>query len=78
VIAARDERTDTLEHFAWGVMPELAIRLGRKAGDLERDQAERALLLAGLVTSGETGVEAVRLVIRAHRQRATSGSDRIH
>jgi hypothetical protein len=78
VIAARDERTDTLEHFAWGVMPELAIRLGRKAGDLERDQAERAGLLTGLVTSGEMGVEAVRAVIRAYRRRAASGSDRIH
>jgi len=78
VIAAHDERTDRLEHFAWGVMPELAIRLGRKAGDLERDQAERAELLAGLMTSGATAVDAVRAVIHAHRQGAGSGSDRVH
>ena len=78
VIAARDERTDTLEQFAWGVMAELAIRLGRKAGDLERDQAERAALLAQLATSGTTDVDAVRTAIRAHRLGATSGGERIH
>ncbi len=42
VLAARDPRTGRLEHFAWGVMPELAIRLGRKAGDLEADAQTRA------------------------------------
>ena len=78
VIAARDERTDRLEHFAWGVMAELAIRLGQKAGDLERDQAERAALLAQLATSGTTGVDAVRTAVRAHRLGATSGGERIH
>ena len=65
VIAARDERTDTLEHFAWGVMPELAIRLGRKAGDLERDQAERADVLRALQAAGTTAAEDVRHAIRS-------------
>jgi hypothetical protein len=60
VVAARDERTDRLEHFAWGVMPELAIRLGRKAGDLENDQAERATLLSRLVDEGVLDVDSVR------------------
>ena len=78
VIAARDERTDTLEHFAWGVMPELAIRLDRKAGDLETDQAERAALLGQLAASGTTEVDAVRGAIRAHRLGAPTGGQRIH
>lgn len=65
VIAARDERTDTLEHFAWGVMPELAIRLGRKAGDLEREQAERADLLRALLAAGTTEPDEVRQSIRS-------------
>ena len=78
VIAALDERTDRLEHFAWGVMPELAIRLGRKAGDLETDQAERAALLDQLVASGTTDVDAVRAAIRAHRLGAPTGGERIH
>jgi hypothetical protein len=78
VIAARDDDTDTLEHFAWGVMSELAIRLDRKAGDLERDQSERAGLLRDLVASGRTDVEAVRMAIDAHRRGATAGGGRIH
>ena len=78
VIAARDERTDTLEHFAWGVMPELAIRLDRKAGDLETVQAERAALLGQLAASGTTEVDAVRGAIRAHRLGAPTGGQRIH
>ena len=78
VIAARDERTDQLEHFAWGVMPELAIRLGRKAGDLETDQAERAALLDQLAASGTTDVDAVQAAVRAHRLGAPTVRERIH
>nr|MBA2380540.1 hypothetical protein [Chloroflexota bacterium] len=65
VLAARDATTDRLEHFAWGVLPELGIRLGRKAGDLERDQAERADLLAGLVSRGAVDLPTVRSAIAA-------------
>ena len=70
VIAARDEGSDTLEHFAWGVMPELAIRLARKAGDLELDQAERAAMLDGLARSGTTDVDDVRQAIGSYRAAA--------
>jgi hypothetical protein len=71
VVAARDERTDRLEHFAWGVMPELAIRLGRRAGDLERDQAERAAVLGRLAEEGVVDVDSVRAVIsEVHRERS--------
>jgi hypothetical protein len=65
VIAVRDERTDRLEHFAWGVMPELAIRLGRKAGDIEGDQTERAAILAGLARDGVVDVDSVHAAIAA-------------
>jgi hypothetical protein len=78
VIAARDESTDALEHFAWGVMPELAIRVGRKAGDLELDQAERAELLQALVEAGTTEVDAVRRAILFHRAAAAVGPDHRH
>jgi hypothetical protein len=74
VIAARDEGTDTLEHFAWGVMPELAIRFGRKAGDLEREQAERAELLNDFVRAGSLDVPAVRAAVAARGV----GSPRVH
>jgi len=63
-LAVRDDAGDRLEHFAWGVMPELAIRLGRPAGDLEREQLERAAILAGLARDDVVDVDSVRSVIR--------------
>jgi hypothetical protein len=77
VLAARDEASDRLDHFAWGVMPELAIRLGRKAGDLERDQAERAAMLAGLADEGAVDLDTVRAAIGAHRH-ATGPDAKVH
>lgn len=74
VLAVRDPGADDLEHFAWGVMPELAIRLGRPAGDLEREQAGRAALLRSLVRSGALDVPTVRSAIAAH----ASSSLRVH
>jgi hypothetical protein len=78
VIAVRDDDSDALEHFAWGVMPELAIRVGRKAGDLELDQAERAQLLQALVDAGATEVDVVRRAILLHRAGAAVGPDHRH
>jgi hypothetical protein len=70
VLATRNESTNRFDHFAWGVLPELAIRLGRKAGDLERDQADRAALLERLVDDGVVEVDKVRLAITAQRAAA--------
>jgi hypothetical protein len=70
VVAARDERTGQLEHFAWGVMPELAIRLDRKQGDLERDRVERQALLERLVAEDVVDVASVRAAITAHGDHA--------
>jgi hypothetical protein len=69
VLAARDERTDRLEHFAWGVLPEIALRLGRPAGELEREGAGRADVLRGLADAGVVDVESVRAAIAAERRR---------
>jgi hypothetical protein len=41
VLAARDAKSGQLEHFAWGVMPELAARIAMKAGDLEAEVDRR-------------------------------------
>jgi hypothetical protein len=46
VVAARDPSTDRLEHFAWGIVPELADRIGIRPVELERQQARRAEILA--------------------------------
>ena len=48
VLAVQDARGGGFEHFAWGVLGELAARLGRRPAELEREQAVRAALLAGL------------------------------
>jgi hypothetical protein len=76
VLAVRDDATDTLEHFAWGVMPELAIRLGRRAGDLEADAARRSSVLRGLAERGIVDVESVRSAIQEARAEADSGRPR--
>ncbi len=78
VVAARDDDSDALEHFAWGVMPELAIRVGQKAGDLELDLAERAQLLRALVAAGTTDVDAVRRAIQLHAATTVPGPDHRH
>jgi hypothetical protein len=41
---------DTFDHFAWGVLPELAIRVGARPIELEREQARRAATLRGAAT----------------------------
>jgi len=68
VLAARVEADDRLEHFAWGVMPEVAAELGLRAGDLEADLADRAAFLQALAETGPGDGEALRKAIRAwHR-----------
>jgi hypothetical protein len=66
VLAVRDD-DGGLEHFAWGVMPELATRLGWRAGDLEADQARRAEILRELAADGVVDVDSVRAAIAANR-----------
>ena len=55
------------EHFAWGVLPEIAARLGQRAGDLERDLHHRRDDLAGLATAGVTSLAEVRQLIEGYR-----------
>jgi hypothetical protein len=66
VLAAYESRTDELEHFAWGIVPELAVRVGRSASDFEREQARRAEFLQGLVAAGVTDPSAVRLALASY------------
>jgi hypothetical protein len=45
VLATWNMTTDTFDHFAWGVLPELAARTGRRPVELEREQARLAAVL---------------------------------
>ena len=51
VLATWSMAADTYDHFAWGVLPELAIRVGMRPIELEREQARRATTLRGAATA---------------------------
>ncbi|HEY7522756.1 MAG TPA: hypothetical protein VH720_03755 [Candidatus Limnocylindrales bacterium] len=63
VLAAWDEGLGTLEHYAWGVIPELAERVGRRAGDLELDLERRRAYLADLAAAAILDPTAVRAAL---------------
>jgi hypothetical protein len=67
VLATWDPNLDRFEHFGWGVTPELALRVGRKAGDFEIEVDRRRDYLAGLAEAGIVEVDAVRAAIDGHR-----------
>jgi hypothetical protein len=60
VLSTWDPGADRHEDFSWGVVPELAERVGRRAGDLEVERDRRAAVLATLVRSRVFEPGAVR------------------
>ena len=72
VLATWDPARDEFEHFGWGVTPELALRVGRKAGDFELEVDRRRDYLAGLAEAGIVDVDAVRAAIDAYRSTTTA------
>jgi hypothetical protein len=67
VLATWDPNHDRFEHFAWGITPELAMRVGRKPGDFEIEADRRRDYLAGLAEAGIVDVAAVRAAIDGYR-----------
>ena len=67
VLATWDDRLGRYEHFAWGVLPEIAARLGRRTGDLEADLHHRRDDLAGLAKAGVTSLDEVRRLVAGYR-----------
>jgi hypothetical protein len=72
VLATWDEAADRFEHFAWGIVPELANLTGRKAGDFSHEHERRRDYLAGLAAAGVTDVDAVRSAIDGYRAASTA------
>jgi len=72
VLATWDPNQDRFEHFGWGVTPELAMRVGRKAGDFELEVDRRRDILAGLAEAGTVDVDAVRAAIGGYRRNAAA------
>jgi hypothetical protein len=67
VLATWDPGHDSFEHFAWGIIPELARRTVHRAGDFEVELDRRRDYLADLAAAGVTGVEDVRNAIDGYR-----------
>ncbi|MFL5725753.1 MAG: hypothetical protein ACJ77F_05395 [Chloroflexota bacterium] len=75
VLAARRDRDGELDHFEWGVLPEIAVRVGHSATTIEREVAERSAVLSGLARAGKFDVDVVRGAIRQHvRLTAAAGA----
>jgi hypothetical protein len=73
VLATWNAEEGHFEHFAWGVMPEIAARLGRRAGDLEADLHHRRDDLGGLAKAGVTRLDEVRRLIAGYQVRYGGG-----
>jgi hypothetical protein len=67
VLATWDPKRDVFEHFGWGVTPELATRVGRRAGDHEIETDRRRALLEGLARTGTVAPDDVRRALAAYR-----------
>jgi len=67
VLATWDPRAERFEHFAWGVLPEIAARLDRRTGDLEADLHHRRDDLGGLAAAGVTSLEEVGRLVAGYR-----------
>jgi len=82
VLATWDPAEGHYEHFAWGVLPEIAARLGVRAGDLEADLHHRRDDLAGLAKAGVGRLEEVRRLVAGYQVRYGGGhaheGDRAH
>jgi hypothetical protein len=67
VLATWEPDHDRFEHFGWGVIPEIAMRVGSRPGDFEAEVDRRRDYLAGLAEAGITEVDAVRAAIDGYR-----------
>jgi hypothetical protein len=67
VLTTWDAASDRFEHFGWGVLPELAARVGQRAGDFEIEAATRRGFLDALVAGGIIEPAAVRAALAGYR-----------
>lgn len=70
VLATWDPVADAFEHFGWGVVPELALRVRRRAGDFELETDARRDFLDELVALGVVEVDRVRAALVRYRTSA--------
>lgn len=73
VLTSWDAGRGEWEHFAWGIYPELAARVGSRAGDFEHEHIHRTQYLAGLARAGVTDPSGVRSALDLYRRDMTLG-----
>jgi hypothetical protein len=71
VLATWDPALAAWEHFAWGIIPELAEASGRRAGDFEIEQERRKEFLEALVASPLTDPGELARALRGYGVRST-------
>jgi hypothetical protein len=76
VLTTWDPQRDCFDHFAWALAQELGDRVGRRAGDFEREHGTRTEFLAGLLEGGVTAIGDVRSAIAGYRQMNGRAGDR--
>ena len=67
VLATWDADDDAFEHFGWGITPELARRVGRRAGDFEVEVDRRREHLDSLVATEVTEPQRALVALHAYR-----------
>lgn len=72
VLATWDPATDAFEHFGWGVVPELAMRVGRRAGDFELEADSRRAFLDELAAAGVTDLDRVQAALTRYHTTSTA------
>ncbi len=70
LLAAWDGSQDRLEHYAWGIMPELADRAGRPPADFDEDHHRRRRFLDEQVSLGVDDAAALRAAASEFRRGA--------
>lgn len=66
VLTTWDPATDRFEHFGWGITPELAVRVGRRPGDYEREHERRKAFLDDLAAAGIDRLDDVRRALAGY------------
>lgn len=73
VLATWDEATERFEHFGWGLITELAARVGRRSGDFEAEAARRAQALTGLAAAAPQDRRIIGLTLEGIRSGQGAG-----
>jgi hypothetical protein len=73
VLATWDPASGAFDDYAWGIMPELAARIGLDPATFEAERGRRAAYLSGLVAAGVTDRDEARRALAGYSATRTGG-----